>query len=66
MTKIYQPQTRNQETPQGLFSWQVFRTEEEARLWLTEYGDPEEQYDIIEYDENDIEDYEFVYLNELY
>lgn len=60
MAKIYQPQTRNQETPQGLFSWQVFRTEEQARYWLAEYADPEQQYDIIEYDETDIEDYKFV------
>ena len=60
MAKIYQPQTRNQETPQGLFSWQVFRTEEQARQWLIENADPTQQYDIIEYDETDIEDYKFV------
>lgn len=60
MPKIYQPQTKNQETPQGLFSWQVFRTEEQARQWLIENADPCEQYDIIAYDDTDIEDYKFV------
>ena len=64
MTKIYQPQTKDKELPQGLFSWQVFKSEEHARYWLTEYADPTQQYDIIEYDETDIEDYEFVNVGE--
>lgn len=64
MAKIYQPQTKEGMLPEGLYSWQVFKTREQAWHWLTEHADPTQQYDIIEYDETDIEDFSFVRMTE--
>lgn len=48
--------------PDGLFSFQVFRTKEQAEKWIREHPDSLNgcPYEIMEYHENDIEDYTLI------
>ena len=48
--------------PDGLFSFEVFRTKEQAEKWLREHPDSlnGRSYEIIEYHENDIEEYTLI------
>lgn len=49
--------------PYELFSWQVFKTKENAEKWAKEnLYDSEKEMDMVikEYNEDDIEDYSFV------
>lgn len=59
--KIYQPISKEtKELPFELYSWQVFASEEDAKRWLTiQYYNPD-GFDIVEYNESDIEDYAIV------
>jgi len=56
MEKYYQPQRRDQTIPRELYSWQVFVSREDAEKWLVGFAYDPADFDIIEYDENDIED----------
>lgn len=42
------------------FSWQVFRTKEDAQLWCDCNMCEGDKYEIIEYDTEDIEAYEII------
>ena len=44
------------EIPEGLFSFQVFLTQNEAEMWLEEHGYDVERFAILEYHDDDIED----------
>lgn len=56
MAKYYQPQRRDFTIPREMYSWQVFRSREDAVKWLIGFAYEPADFDIIEYDENDIED----------
>lgn len=56
MAKYYQPQRRDWTIPTELCPWQVFQSREAAQKWLVGFGYDLSDFDIIEYDENDIED----------
>lgn len=64
--KIYQIEIFNeageQNVPMGLFDWQVFETKEDAQAYVETYADEfvGVKYDIVEYDEDDIEDYSII------
>lgn len=58
--RYYQPEYKvpvNDETlPDGLFSFQAFRTYDEAVIWLRNYGYNPDDFNIQEYTDNDIEE----------
>lgn len=60
MGKVYQPIARNlidEETlPYDLFSFQAFESREDCEEWLEHHGYETDDWEIIEYDENDIID----------
>ena len=57
-TKFYQPiSKKNNELPSELYSWQVFLTKRNAIRWLMMKQYNIDDFDIKEYDEDDIEDY---------
>ena len=60
-TKLYQPiSKKNNELPSELYSWQVFLTKRNAIRWLMMMDYDIDDFDIMEYDECDIEDYSVV------
>lgn len=56
MAKYYQPQRRDFTIPQELYSWQVFLSKEDAKKWLIGFGYNPADFDIMEYEDNEIED----------
>ena len=65
--KIYQPSLYSDDgtnidfgLPQELCSFDVFESEEECRDWMEEQGYQEGDYNIEEYNEEDIEDYRVI------
>ena len=56
MAKYYQPQRRDFTIPREMYSWQVFQSKDDAVKWLVGFGYDLSDFDIIEYDGNDIED----------
>lgn len=48
------------EMPVGLYSFQVFTSHEACVEWLSEHGYQKEEYYILKYGENDIEDFSIV------
>ena len=66
-TKVYQPYIYQDDgtnigwnLPDGLFSWQVFSSEDEAEWWLVENGYDPDDCVIEDYDEEDIEDLQII------
>lgn len=59
MNKIYYQPLVNGELPEGLFSFQVFKTAEDAKDWMVEHG-IEGVYDILEYQDDEIENPTFI------
>lgn len=57
MEKYYQPQRRDFTIPQEMYSWQVFQSREDAQKWLVGFGYDLSDFDILEYEGDDIEDY---------
>ena len=57
MNKYYQPQRRDFTIPQEMYSWQVFQSREDAQKWLVGFGYDLSDFDIIEYEGDDIEDH---------
>ena len=55
----YQPE-KNGEMPEELWSFQVFKSEEIAREWLWQHGYDADEWDIIEYHNDDIEEPTFI------
>ena len=68
--KIYQVEIKHPETkewviPNDLFSFQVFGTNNDAEIWVEKNINPMlTPYRILEYNESDIEDYQFVKVKE--
>lgn len=61
--KIYQlVSKKDNELPKGLYSWQVFLTKKDALRWLMLYNYNLEDYNIVEYNKDDIEDWSVVDL----
>ena len=61
--KIYQPISKEtKELPFELYSWQVFLTKKDALRWLMLYNYNLEDYNIVEYNKDDIEDWSVVDL----
>lgn len=61
--KIYQlVSKKDNELPKELYSWQVFLTKKDALRWLMLYNYNLEDYNIIEYNKDDIEDWSVVDL----
>ena len=56
MEKYYQPQRRDFTIPNEMYSWQVFQSREDATKWLVGFGYDLSEFDIIEYEDDDIED----------
>lgn len=55
MAKYYQPQRREDFTiPREMYSWQVFRSKDDAIKWLVGFGYDLSDFDIIEYEGNHI------------
>ena len=54
--KYYQPQYEDGEMPEGLWSFQVFRSEQEAIDWAEKHLDGDREIEIHEYCNDDIED----------
>ena len=50
------------ELPKELYSWQVFLTKKDALRWLMLYNYNLEDYNIVEYNKDDIEDWSVVDL----
>ena len=64
--KYYQPQYENGDLPVGLFSFQAFRSEQEAIDWLDAHLDCEahdEEFEVREYCNDDIEDVTLIDYN---
>ncbi len=67
--KIYQPcrytddgtDIRYGDIPEGLYSWQAFSSPDEARQWLRDNDYNPDEYAIIAYDPEDIEDYQIIF-----
>ena len=57
MEKHYQPQRKDLTIPTELYSWQVFKSREDAQKWLVGFGYDLSDFDIVEYKGDDIEDY---------
>lgn len=57
MKKYYQPQRRDFTIPREMYSWQVFRSREDAVKWLIGFAYEPAEFDIIEYEGDEIEDY---------
>ena len=57
MKKYYQPQRRDFTIPREMYSWQVFPSREDAQKWLVGFGYDLSDFDILEYEGDDIEDY---------
>lgn len=61
--KIYQlVSKKDNELPKELYSWQVFLTKKDALRWLMLYNYNLENYNIVEYNKDDIEDWSVVDL----
>lgn len=61
--KIYQlVSKKDNELPKDLYSWQVFLTKKDALRWLMLYNYNLEDYNIVEYNKDDIEDWSVVDL----
>ena len=61
--KIYQlVSKKDNELPKELYSWQVFLTKKDAIKWLMLYNYNLEDYNIVEYNKDDIEDWSVVDL----
>ena len=61
--KIYQlVSKKDNELPKELDSWQVFLTKKDALRWLMLYSYNLEDYNIVEYNKDDIEDWSVVDL----
>ena len=61
--KIYQlVSKKDNELPKELDSWQVFLTKKDALRWLMLYNYNLEDYNIVEYNNDDIEDWSVVDL----
>ena len=61
--KIYQlVSKKDNERPKELDSWQVFLTKKDALRWLMLYNYNLEDYNIVEYNKDDIEDWSVVDL----
>ena len=61
--KIYQlVSKKDNELPKELYSWQVFLTKKDALRWLMLYNYNLEDYNIVEYNNDDIEDWSVVDL----
>ena len=61
--KIYQlVSKKDNELPKELDSWQVFLTKKDALRWLMLYNYNLEDYNIVEYNKDDIEDWSVVDL----
>lgn len=61
--KIYQlVSKKDNELPKELYSWQVFLTKKDALRWLMLYNYNLEDYNIVEYNKDDIEDWSVVDL----
>lgn len=61
--KIYQlVSKKDNELPKQLYSWQVFLTKKDALRWLMLYNYNLEDYNIVEYNKDDIEDWSVVDL----
>lgn len=61
--KIYQlVSKKDNELPKELYSWQVFLTKKDALRWLMLYNYNLEDYNIMEYNKDDIEDWSVVDL----
>ena len=59
--KLYQPTFKNiNDIPKELYSWQVFLTKRNAIRWLMMKQYNIDDFNIKEYDEDDIEDYSVV------
>ena len=55
----YQPE-RNGNIPQELWSFQVFKNEETAMDWLWQHGYDADEWNIVEYHDDDIEEPTFI------
>ena len=53
---------KDNELPKQLYSWQVFLTKKDALRWLMLYNYNLEDYNIVEYNKDDIEDWSVVDL----
>ncbi len=61
--KIYQlVSKKDNELPKELYSWQVFLTKKDVVRWLMLYNYNLEDYNIVEYNKDDIEDWSVVDL----
>ena len=60
MRKIYYQPERNGEIPEELFSFQVFKNEETAMDWLWQHDYDEDEWNIVEYHDDDIEEPTFI------
>lgn len=61
--KIYQlVSKKDNELPKELYSWQVFLAKKDALRWLILYNYNLEDYNIVEYNKDDIEDWSVVDL----
>lgn len=61
--KIYQlVSKKDNELPKELYSWQVFLTKKDALRWFMLYNYNLEDYNIVEYNKDDIEDWSVVDL----
>lgn len=60
MNKTYYQPERNGELPEELYSFQVFKTYQECANWLYQHDYDEDDWDIVEYSEDDIENPTFI------
>ena len=60
MNKTYYQPERNGELPEELYSFQVFKTYQECVNWLYQHDYDEDDWDIVEYSEDDIEEPTFI------
>lgn len=58
----YQPEDFNGELPDELYSFQVFKNEETAMDWLWQHDYDADEWNIVEYHDDEIE--EPVFINE--
>ena len=60
MNKTYYQPERNGELPEELWSFQAFKTEEDACSWLYQHGYDPDKWIIEEYRDDDIEEPTFI------
>ena len=60
MNKTYYQPERNGELPEELYSFQVFKTYQECVNWLCQHDYDEDDWEIVEYSDDDIEEPTFI------